>query len=94
VTFKQNIVLKKETFFAQIIHELILAFKSIFYIFFQIFRCSLNFTIFNLKLCSKQHNKIDLLHWIVVPQLSGGRQHNNLTKARQVGCANEHSMYS
>ncbi len=27
----------------------------------------------NLKLCSKQYNKIDLLHLIAPPQLSGNR---------------------
>jgi hypothetical protein len=48
----------------------------------------------NLKLCSKQHNKIDLLHLIVVPQLSGGWQHKYSTKTLQAGCANEQSMYS
>jgi hypothetical protein len=30
----------------------------------------------NLKLYSEQYNKIDLLHLIVMPQLSGGWQHN------------------
>jgi len=28
-----------------------------------------------------------------VPRLSGGWEHNYSTKARQVGCANEHSIY-
>jgi hypothetical protein len=48
----------------------------------------------SLKLDSKQKNKIDLLHWILVPQLSGGWQHNYLTKTRQVGSASEQSIYS
>jgi hypothetical protein len=48
----------------------------------------------NLKLCSKQYNKKFVLHLIVVPQLSSGWRHNYLTKARQVGHANEQSMYS
>jgi hypothetical protein len=47
----------------------------------------------NLKLCSKQCNKIDLLHLIVVPQLRGGWQHNYSNKTRQAGPANEKSMY-
>ncbi len=46
------------------------------------------------KLCSKQYNKNFVLHLIVVPQLGGGRWHNYLTKTRQVGQANEQSMYS
>jgi hypothetical protein len=48
----------------------------------------------NLKLCSKKYNKIDILHLIVVPQLSGGWQHNYSTKTRQAGHANEQPMYS
>ncbi len=48
----------------------------------------------NLKLCSKQNNKIDLLHLIVALQLSGGWRHNYSTKTRQTGHANEQSMYS
>jgi hypothetical protein len=32
---------------------------------------------FDLKLCSEQYYKIDLLHWIVAPQQSGG---GNITK--------------
>ncbi len=48
----------------------------------------------NLKLCSKQYNKSDLLQLIVVPQLSGGWQHNYSTKTRQAGHANEQSLYS
>jgi hypothetical protein len=47
----------------------------------------------NLKLCSKQYNKIDILHLIVVPWLSGGWRHNYSTKTRQTGHANEQSMY-
>jgi hypothetical protein len=31
---------------------------------------------------------------IIVPQLSGGWQHNYSTKTREAGCANEQSMYS
>ncbi len=48
----------------------------------------------NLKLCSKQYNKIFVLHLIVVPQLSSGWWHNYLTKTRQPGWANEQSIYS
>jgi hypothetical protein len=48
----------------------------------------------NLKLCGKQYNKIDLLHLIVAPQLSGGSQHNYSAKTRQASRANEQSMYS
>jgi hypothetical protein len=48
----------------------------------------------NLKLWSKQHNKIDLLHLIVAPQLNGGWRHTYSIKIRQAGCANEQSMYS
>jgi len=48
----------------------------------------------NLKLCSKQYNKIFVLHLIVAPQLSSGWQHNYSTKTRQAGHANEQSMYS
>jgi hypothetical protein len=44
---------------------------------------------FNLKL----NNKIDILHLIVVPQLSGGWQHNYSTKTRQAGHTNEQLMY-
>jgi hypothetical protein len=47
-----------------------------------------------LKLCSKKYYKIDLLHLIVTPQLSGGWQHNYATKTRQAGFANEQSIYS
>jgi hypothetical protein len=46
-----------------------------------------------LKLCNKKSYKIDLLCLIVAPQLSGGWQHNNSTKTRQAGCANEQSIY-
>jgi hypothetical protein len=42
-------------------------------------------------LSSKQYNKIDLLHQIVGPQLSSGKQHNNSTKTRFVGCINKQS---
>ncbi len=48
----------------------------------------------NLKLCSKQYNKIDLLHLIVAPKLSDGWQHNYSTKTRLVSHANEHSIHS
>jgi hypothetical protein len=48
----------------------------------------------NLKLCNKQYNIIAILRLIVAPQLSSGWQHNYSTKTRQVGCANEQSMYS
>jgi outer membrane receptor for ferric coprogen and ferric-rhodotorulic acid len=48
----------------------------------------------NLKLCSKQYNKIFVLHLIVSPQLSSDWQHNYSTKTRQAGWANEQSMYS
>ncbi len=48
----------------------------------------------NLKLCSKQYNKIFVLHLIVAPQLGGGCQHNFSTKTRQTGNANEQSMNS
>ncbi len=44
----------------------------------------------NLKLCSKQYNKKIVLHLIVASHW----QHNYSTKTRQVGQANEHSMYS
>jgi hypothetical protein len=48
----------------------------------------------NLKLSSKQYDEIVLLHLIVVTKLSNGWQHNYSTKTRQVGRANEQSMYS
>ncbi len=44
----------------------------------------------NLKLCS---NKKIVLHLIVAPQLSSGWWHNYSTKTRQVGWANEQSIY-
>jgi hypothetical protein len=43
----------------------------------------------NLRLCIKQNYKVNLYHWIVAPQLSGGWQHNYSIKIRQVGHANE-----
>ncbi len=46
------------------------------------------------SLLNKQYNKNFLLHLIVVPQLSGGWQHNYSTKTRQPGRANGQSMYS
>jgi hypothetical protein len=48
----------------------------------------------NLQLCIKQCNKIDLLHLIVLPQLSGGWQHKYSTKTRKEGHVNEQYMYS
>ncbi len=47
----------------------------------------------NLKLCSKQCNKIDLLHLIVAPQVSGDWRHKYSTQTRQAGCPNEQSMH-
>jgi hypothetical protein len=47
----------------------------------------------NLKLCSKQYTKIDLLHMIVEPQLNSGWQHNHSDKKRQAGHANEQFSY-
>jgi hypothetical protein len=47
----------------------------------------------NLKLCIKQYNKIDLLHQIVAPQLSGCWGHNYSTRTRHAGCINEQSMF-
>jgi hypothetical protein len=37
------------------------------------------------KLCWKQYYDIELLRWIVAPQLIGGLQHDYSTKTRQVG---------
>jgi hypothetical protein len=48
----------------------------------------------NLNLCSKQYNQIFVLHLIVAPQLSSGWRHNYSTKTKQVGLANEQSVYS
>jgi hypothetical protein len=48
----------------------------------------------DLILCHKLDYKIDLLRWIVVPQLSGGRLHSHSTKTRQAGRDNEQSIYS
>jgi hypothetical protein len=48
----------------------------------------------NFKICTKQYNKIDVLHLIEVPQLGGGWQHNFSTKTRHAGRAIEHLMYS
>ncbi len=47
---------------------------------------------FKITLCSKPNSKINLLHLIVAPQLSGGRQHNYSTKTRQAGPVNKQSM--
>jgi hypothetical protein len=47
---------------------------------------------FNIKLCSGQYNKIDLLHLIVTPLLGGGWQYTFSTKTRQTSCANEQSI--
>jgi len=44
-------------------------------------------------LYNRQYYKIDLLHRIVLPQQSGGCQHNYSTKARQLGLANEQSSH-
>ena len=46
----------------------------------------------NLNKRRKQYNKIDLLNLTVVPQLSGGWQHNDLTKTSQAGHANKQSF--
>ncbi len=81
------------TFYTQIACLLILAPKTIF-------RNSLKNYILSelhqldLKLCSKQSYKTDLLHRIVVPQQSGGCWHNYSSKTRQAGCANEQFTYS
>ncbi len=48
----------------------ILASNSIFYNFFRIFRHSEIHNL-NLKLGSEQYNKIDLLHLVILSQLSG-----------------------
>ncbi len=48
----------------------------------------------NLKLGSNQNNKIDFMHLIVAPQLSGDWQHNYSTKASQAGSTNDQSIYS
>ncbi len=68
--------------------------NSIFYNFFSKFWMLSELYSLNLKLCSKQYNKIVLLHLIVAPQLGGGRQHNYSTKTRQAGHANEQPMHS
>jgi hypothetical protein len=47
----------------------------------------------NMKLGNEQYNKIDLLHPLVGPQLSGGWQHKCSTKTRQVSLAHEQSIY-
>jgi hypothetical protein len=79
VIFKHNFILKNVKKYTQITHALILIFNSIFYDYFLIFR----YHTLNLKLCSKQYNKIDILYQIVAPQLSGGWGHNYSTKLRQ-----------
>jgi hypothetical protein len=48
----------------------------------------------DLNFCKKQYYKIDFLHWIVVPRLSGGWQQTYSTKTRLAGCANAQSMYT
>jgi hypothetical protein len=48
----------------------------------------------DLKLGSKQYYKTNLMHLIVVQQLSGGWWPNYSTKTRQAVCVNEHSIYS
>ncbi len=56
--------------------------------FFQFFRCSELHNL-NLKLYSNQHFKIDLLHWIMVPQINGGLQLNYATQSSQADSAND-----
>jgi hypothetical protein len=75
----------------QITLALILAFNYIFYIFYKILD-----TLWSsqFELCSKEYNRIDILHWIVAPQIRDGLQHNYSTKTRQVDHANEQPMYS
>ncbi len=92
-TFKHDFLLKRQKVYTQITHALILPFSQTFHIFF-IFQRLFQFHNFNLKLCSKQYNKIDLLPQIVVPQLSGARQNKYFTKTRQAGHANEQSINS
>ncbi len=79
--------------FTRITPALILASTYIYCNFFTNFNRLPELHNLNLKLCSKQYNKVDLLHLIVVPQLSVGWQHNYLSKTRQSGQANEQSMY-
>jgi hypothetical protein len=64
--------LKNVKNYTQINHVLILASNSIFYNLFSNVSMLSELHNLNLKLCSKQYNKIDLLHLIVAPQLSGG----------------------
>jgi hypothetical protein len=68
--------------------------NSIFYIYFSNSEILSELHSLNLNLYSKQYNKKFVLHLIVAPQLSSGWQHNYSTKTRQVGRANEQSMYS
>jgi hypothetical protein len=86
VIFKHDFLPEKLKNYTPITQALIMASNSIFYIFF------------NFKIVSELYNfnscKIYLLHLIVVPQLSGGWQHNYSTKTRQPGQANDQSMYS
>ncbi len=46
----------------------------------------------NLMLRSKEYNKTNLQHQIVLPWLSSGWRHNYSTETRQVGCTNELTM--
>jgi hypothetical protein len=64
---------------------LILASNSIFYIFKKNFRCSLSFTVWISSYVVNSTIFFFLLHLIVVPQLSGGRQNNYWTQTRQAG---------
>jgi hypothetical protein len=46
----------------------------------------------NFLIFFKQYYKIDFLHQIVAPQLSGGWQNNYSNKTRQAGIANQQSI--
>jgi hypothetical protein len=84
VTFKHNILLKKVT------HAFwLLSLSST--IIFKILD-TLGASQFKFKVM--WYNKIDLLHLIVAPKLSGGSQHYNSTKTWQAGLANVQSNYS
>ncbi len=79
--FQTNFFFKKVIKnYTQITPALFLAHNCIFYIFFSNFWMLSELHNLNLKLRTKQYNEIDLLHLIVVPQLSGGWQHNHPTK--------------
>jgi hypothetical protein len=62
--------------------------------FFHFFGIRFELHNFNLKLYNKQYHKNISFHLIMAPQLSGGWQHNYSTKTRQVGRANEQSIFS